>query len=254
MVEQQSTPSRSVLFAALALAMSAAAFGAAFYYLDGFSLVSEVIAGLRGSSVAPVTPSASSESTRSLDLPQGMPEEFALQIWQEQVDSQYMIGRLVEGELEQLSLSEVETSSTEASMAVSARMSDGSSVNGTLGFRRFGEHWYVAFASHERGERIMTDEESRATLDEVDVALLNTIIDEQDDSQPVFGEYIDGTVYSINIDEVRPGPNTVTIDATMNEEHGTAQAQIVAIRHEIAGEQHWFLARFTKTGHDPPNL
>lgn len=251
MGEQQSTSRRPVLIAGLVFVVAAAAFGAAFFFLDGTAFVTDVMNGKNPFKDAAAERPAGRNTTSGLTLPQGMPEEFALRLWQEQVESQYMIGRLVDGDVETLRISRVESSSAEASMSVTVKMTDGTSTSGVIGLRRFGDEWYLAFASARSDGRIERPSSPLPSLDEVDVALLQAILAEQDDSQSVLSEYIAGTVRSINIDEVKPGPNTATINVTMNEDHGQGLAQIIAIQSQYMGKPHWFLAKFTKTGDIP---
>lgn len=254
MGEQHAASLKNLLFAGIAVVFSAMAFGAAFFILDGAAIIDDLLGGsVSGSSVsAPERPAQPAAS--ELQLPEEMSEEFALRLWQEQVDSQKMITKLVSGELTELTISRVETSSSEAALSITAVLDDGTKVPGEIAFRRFGDSWYVSHISAVRDGRSMKPDTPLPARDEVDVPLLNTIFSEQDQSRSVIDEYLTGEVYRITMDRVIPGPNTATIEVTMHEGHGTGYARIVAIEQEIDGKPHWFIARFVKTGHDPAEL
>lgn len=251
MVRQQSTSLRSVVFAGLALVASAAAFAAAFYLLDGTSIVSDLLA--HGMSYAPSHKvAASTEPTaNTLQLPQGMDEDYVLQIWQEQIDSQELIGHLVDGDIKSMTINSVNKSSTEATIDVSVRLSDRSSVFGSIGFIRLGNLWYVSFVSHKTDERIISPQDRWPSISDIDVPLMNAILKSQGLSQAVFDEYLAGTVYKIDFTRVRKGVNTVTLDAAMHEKHGIGRARIIAIEKVVDGKTCWFLARFIKVGDEP---
>lgn len=254
MGEQQSTSRRGVLLAGVAVVFAATTFAAAFYLFDGAALIQDLFASgntVQTPSSPPATPAT---QTDRLALPTGMPEEFALRMWQEQIDSQEMITRLVNGDITALTIRSVDAGDDEATLTVSARLADQTNVPGVIGMRRFEDQWYVAFATAKRNGRIERPSGKLPARSDVDLELLNTIFEQQGMSQPVIGEYLEGIVSRITMDEIRPGPNTTTIGVTMHEDHGLGFAQIVAIQREIGGKPHWFLARFTKTGHDPPEL
>lgn len=252
MVEQQSTSRRTVWLAALAVVLAASAFGVAFYLFDGVTLVTELLAGEAGDPPAVTQPPATPSDR--LVLPQGMSEEFALRLWQEQIDSQELIGRLVEGDITRLDISKVASDTNEATLTVTVTLSDKTKVPGVIGLRKFGDEWYVAFASQRRDGKIARPTSELPELEDIDIALLNTIFDQQQRSQEVISEYLGGIVTSLTLEDPTPGPNTVTLAVEMQETHGEGYARIVAIKSEKAGRPLWFLARFTKTGHDPENL
>ena len=252
MVEQQSTSRSTVLIASLAVAFAAAAFGVAFYLFDGVALVSDLIA--RDSDPPPAATQPSTTSSDKLVLPAGMSEEFALRLWQEQIDSQDLIEKLVGGDVSRLDISRVTSDTDVATLTVDVRLTDKTSVPGVIGMRKFGDEWYVAFVSQRRDGRIARPTSELPSVDDVDIALLNTILEQQQQSQDVISEYLSGIVTSLTLENPTPGPNTVTLDVEMQETHGEGYARIVAIKSEAKGRPLWFLARFTKTGHDPENL
>lgn len=255
MGEQQSTSRTPILLSAVAVLLAAAAFAAAFYYFDGVAavngLVSSVLPGERTSAAVNPSPAATSEQPT---LSASVPEDFALRLWQEQVDSKVMIDKLVAGDIESLRISRVESSSNDATLHVSVALSDESdaTVDGVIGLRRFDDEWFVAYASMERDGVFTQATSPLPSVDDVDIELLNAMFAVQGENQGVFDEYVDGTVNSVTLKTPQPGPNTVSIDAVMHEDHGTATAQLVVVRSEFKGKSYWFITRFEKTGHDPP--
>lgn len=269
MSQQSSTPRRSVAFAAMFLIVSVTAFVAAFHLFDGVyygGLVASEVRRLVSRVSSPGAASRSEAPAGELQLPPGMPQEFALRLWQEQLDSQGMIERLIVGEISSVKIREVERKDDIALLRCTVEMADSTAAPGTIALRRFGSDWFVSYASGQRRSStgglidILNAGDAGAPsgplpkLADVDVELLNTMIAEQLESQAVIDEYLDGTVKEIVIDEVRGGPNTVTMDITMEETHGTGYARVVAIQSDDGKSSGWFLARFIKTGHDPPPL
>jgi hypothetical protein len=255
MGEQQGTSRLSVLLTGLAFILSCTVFGAAFHYLDGMALVTDLLA--RTTSLIPATESQSSVPIRPSDevgLPQGVPEEFALALMQEQIDSQEMIGRLVEGGIASFSVERVERADDEATLTVRVNLVEGESVDGAIGLKRFEDRWYVSYASRDRGGAFSRPTQGDLTMDDLDRGLVSAIFTEQATYEGVLNEYVEGIVDYVTLGRPIKGPNTVTLDAVMYEKHGTAQASIVAIRHELDGRPYWFLARFMKIRHDPPEL
>jgi len=251
MGEQQSTSRLSVVLSALAVVVALAAFAGAFYYYDGVALVSGMLDGFSGGSRP--TASGSTPATQSVppELGKDIPEEFALRLWQEQVDSQPMIQRLVDGDIRSMKVTRVESASAEATIGLQVTLKNGTKVDGALGLSRFKDSWFVAFASLERNGVIERPKGPLPDLEEVDAALLNTMFEQQYGAANVIDEYLSGVVQELAFETPQRGPNTMTIDVEMDETHGEGYAQVVAVEQEIDGKKHWFLVRFTKTGHDP---
>lgn len=253
MVEQQSTSKRTVWFAGLAVILAIATFSVAFYLFDGVGLVTGLVGG--GSDSPVVTPSKPTTAVAGApELPEAVPEEFALRLWQEQIDSQALIQRMASGEITSLKISRVESDSSLATLTVTARLTDKASVPGVIGLRKFEDQWYLAFVSSSRDGRINRPSGDLPDIVDVDVALLRTIFEQQDQSQETIAEYLSGNVTEVLLRDAQPGPNTVTIPVEMIENHGEGYASIVLIKSETTEPPLWFLARFTKTGHDPANL
>lgn len=251
MNQQPSTSHRSVAFAAFFLVLTLGLFAGAFYFLDGASYVADLI-GTSGDTTATTPPTAS--EPQGLQLPDGMSQEFALRIWQEQVDSQEMIGRLVSGEIASLRIDRVEKSDDSATLHCTVRHKDGADVEGIIVVRRFGENWYVSYATAGRDGATPPPTTPLPQASAVDTQLLSAIIAENIKSQDVLGEYLDGIVKEVFVDAINPGPSTTTLEIEMDETHGQGFANLVAIERDYKGQSMWFLASFTKTGHNPPEL
>jgi len=259
MPTQPSTSRRPVALAAIFFVVTLCAFGAAFYLYDGAILVKDYIPSdlaelWTGAQATPVAGASSATNTRTVDglvLPEGMPPEFALRLWQEQVDSQSTIARLAEGEVASLRVNDVTVRGDDAELAVTIAFNDGVTGDGVIGLRRFGDTWYVAFARANRGGGLLSASEPLPSIDEVDIAVLNTIIAESQKSAANAREYVEGHVQSVKVEGVQKGRDTATIAVEMNEDHEHGYANIIAIRTEQEGNPMWFLARFTKTGSKP---
>lgn len=256
MSTQPGTSRLPVAFAAFFLVAAVAAFGASFYLLDGVSLVTEAVGSLLSSGAAAggSRPATVTAEPAKLELPDGMPEEFALRLWQEQLDSQEMIGRLVSGEITSLKVDRVATKGDEAKLFVTVTLRDLPKASGVIGLKRYGGDWYIAGVTSTREGAAPSRPSDLPSIDEVDIALLNTMIAENRKSQKVIGEYLAGIVREVHVEDITVGPKTATLEIEMDETHGEGYANLVAIQIEVNGELAWFLARFDKTGHNPPHL
>lgn len=246
MSQQPGTSQFPVALASFFLVVCAGLFALSFYLFDGVSFVTALLPSSFELPSASVDRDRPKKRAEELVLPQGMPRDFALRLWQEQLDSQQAIGELVNGQVQSLSIDRVEKIGDQARLFVTLAFVDGSRTGGTIGLRRFGDVWYVANATADR--EVPSTERPLPDIDEVDVGLLNTMIAENQKSQSVINEYLDGIVKKINVTGVTAGPQTVTMDLEMDESHGGGYANLVAIRREAAEEPIWFLTRFTKTG------
>ncbi len=253
MTKQKGNPKRSVAFATALMLVSLAAFGAAFYFLDGMALVEEYLGtgdggSATGTGSSEATESAGRVSEDTLQLPAGMPEEFALRIWQEQVDSQANLSRLADGEVEHIKVSGTDLQEDVSTLSITASFRDGTSADGKLGFRKFGSVWYVAYVTGLReGDAGTAPTGPLPAVDDVDIGLLNAILVENEKSAPVSEEYATGIVEAIRIAGVVKGRNTATLKIEMNETHEEGYGDVILVTKDIGGKPYWFIARFTKT-------
>jgi hypothetical protein len=261
-MDEQSTPHRSVALAGIAVLLALVAFAGAFYVLDGMSVINAIIAGENPFTSAPVVtvkPSVDQSSTATLQLPPGMTQDFALRLWQEQIDSQGSIEKLLSGQMKSLRIYAVDKTDDVARISVTASFEDSTTAPGVIGMRRFGDTWYLAYvtgmrAAGSRGEAGVVQRGPGGepttplpTLDEVDIPLLNAILAENTKSKAITQEYVDGAIAQVNIDGIQRGPETITVHVDMNENHEHGYGQIVAIHKDMDGRDLWFLARLTKT-------
>lgn len=248
MSQQPSTSRVPVALAAFFLVLALGAFGVAFYLFDGTGAVSELIASVAPSPAPEGSAPSTSTAEPGLKLPDGMSEEFALRLWQEQLDSQEMIGRLVSGEVESLRIDRIAKRENDADLFVTVRFADAPQVSGAIRLRRIGSEWYIASVGALTDGGLRDADDPVPSIDDVDTELINTMIAENRKSQPVIAEYLAGIVREVTIDRVVDGPHTATMQVTMDESHGDGYATLVAIESEIDGRPAWFLARFIKTG------
>jgi hypothetical protein len=251
MKKQSHAPSRAVLYAAILVVLAGAVFAAAFYYLDGDSITSGLIARFTQPEPEPVPAVAtpgSDVATPTLELPGDMPDEFALNLWQEQLNSQRMISRLVDGDVKTLEILKVDVDGDAARLESRVVFTDGTDSLGEIGMRRFAEAWYVAYASARRGAMESTESVPLPAVGDVDTPLLNTVIAEQSKSATITREYVEGKISRIDIGTIKLGPNVAAISVVMHEDDETSKGTLVAIKHQIDGKDVWMLARFDKTG------
>ncbi len=238
-----------VIIASVALIVAAAAFGAVFYYYDGMA----VVADLRGQLAAwtsRATPAPGPAGAADvLNLPKGMRDSFALGVWEEQIDSQSLIERMVEGEVVSLRIDDVRVEGRSATLTGEASFSDDTSAPGTIGLRKYGDIWYLAYISSRVGGDIAGGEKRDvASISDVDQQLLNTIMAEQAKGKEVTQGLVDGTITTIGFGEPKPGSNTVLIPLEMMSGAEKRYADLVAIRTQVEGDDMWFIARFNETG------
>lgn len=255
MSQQLGTSRLPVALATFFLVAAVGAFGASFYIYDGVALVADYV----DSAFSVGTPEVAQPTTGTVDatrlvLPDGMPDEFALRLWQEQLDSQEMIGRLVSGEVKSLRVDRINRKGEDATLFVTVRSDDGEQISGAIALKQYSDDWYIAGVSALRGGEVSTPQSPLPKVEDVDIPLLNTMIAENKKSQSVIDEYLSGNVRQVVIEDINLGPKTATMAVEMEEGHGDGYANLVAIQEEIDGRAAWFLARFTKTGHNPPEL
>lgn len=273
MNQQQRRPVSPVTVSALALVVALAAFGAAFWYLDGMTYLDRYLAGVETTdSEAPApkrprvdrdTDDASKVPTDTLSLPAGMSRDFALRVWQEQLDSQATISRLVEGRVREMAITKVVTSSADTTLHVSVTFTDDSRANGVIGFHKVGKSWYFAYLSGRSTPGATgyaasigvgdgsAPQGALPDLASVDYGLLNTIIIQQAASASIIEEYITGHVMGIDVGKPRKGSGTVTIPIVMREDHENGYADLILIESPSPDGPRWFIARFNKTKSEP---
>jgi hypothetical protein len=268
MTEQQGNPRRSVALAIVLVVVAILAFAAAFYFLDGYALVEEYLGGETveaadngaAAQSTPSDPAPAAAAAATLVLPDGMPEDAALRLWQEQVDSQDNVEKLLTGEVEQLTITAVDTAGDESRLSVTAEFTDGTSAPGTVGMRRFGEVWYFAYVTGMRrsqtgGSADTVDsgdggppDTPLPSIDEVDVELLNTMLAEQTASSGITERYANGTIDSVRVVGPQEGANSQSVEVEMTGSDGMVPGQVIGlISNEATGEM-WFVARFTGAG------
>lgn len=248
MSQQLSTPRRTVAVAAAFVVVSLILFGVAFWVFGGMRYVEPVIAQIssllaRQPSTSPEVTSPPESEPSELSLPKGMPEDFALRLWQEQLDSQEVIGRLVAGEIASLELTGVEQDGDEAAIGLVARSKDGAAMRGKMGLRRYDDVWYASWVTAERDGSAPPPSTDLPGLEDIDVDVLNAVLAEQRKSRPVSDQMVDGSIMKLTVDSIDRGPQTATIHLSVTG-GSVRKADLVVIEQEVGGTTYQFLARF----------
>lgn len=247
-----------VMRAVLLLLAAAAVLGAAFYLLDGVSVVSDLLGWESGTNTSrSIAPPPRVDATRTppasgLRLPKGVSETYALRLWQEQIDSQESIRKLIDGDIVEFTFGKSTYGNYAGKVLLTVKLDDGTSADGELRLAKRGAAWYVESIGRLGSSGVATSTVTPLpAIDDVHTDVLNTVFAEQGGSQEVFQDYLMGNVRRIVIREVKMGAGTATIIATMYEKDHTVDAEIVAISAEVDGEKMWFLSRFAKTAEIP---
>lgn len=252
----------SVLGAVLLVVLTAVALGAvAFYFFfGGADLLNDMLG--RSKPEAETVTQEPGTTGSGLVLPAGMTEAHALRMWQEQIESQRNIEKLVDGEIEAFDIGAVAKVGTSAKVDFTCTFTDGSSAPGTMSMSRAGSGWFVSSVGGMRSpedtgmlsEAVNTgrgEEPTSAlpTVSEVDVETLNAVIEAQADDQEMMNALLDGDVRRIVVDEVRKGPNTATAVLSVVQRDGTSKAEIVCLSRSFRGETRWLMAGFERKVH-----
>ncbi len=257
------TKSNRIAFASILLVVLLVAFGVAFYALGGADLLPNVLSGVlmvtapasHTASPAPsaaATSSASAETSATLRLPAGVDEPFAKRMYVEQLESQANIAKLVAGQVSGFRLGAAALKPDGTELAITAKFRDGTSAGGTLGLAKRGDDWYFVFITAKRDSATTGTAESFAGNEgpleakPVDIDVLNTVLEQQEKSQPVLRGFIDGTYTAIDIDRVLPGAGTATLEVTLSGPKTTAiKGRVLCISKDIDGTKTWFITSFT---------
>ncbi len=272
MAETQNRRSPVVL-AVLLFVVAAMALGAAFFLFDGAAILKDYTGidlsafdwfGLFGTApdpepiVRPAPPSTDVAAEPRLLLPEGVSQSYALRVWQEQIDSQANIVKLVNGEIGELRIQKSDSGPYTGKVGLTVVLTDGTSAQGELYMSKRGKNWYFEQISATRQAKVGEDDEAALgaegenpatplpAVEDVDVAVLSTIFLEQAKSQDVFADYLEGRIDRVVVRGVERGPGTATIRVRMHMGGATADGQIVAVSADVGGEPMWFLARFAK--------
>lgn len=220
----------------------------AWLYFDGGS----VVAGLFSAQTQEPTADAVAVADESvadpvLELPAGMPESFALQVWQEQIDSQKNIRRLINGDFASLDLRSVGVQDDLATVQAEVVDTNGQWLPGTLRLRRIGERWF--FADITAGGHVATGSGEAASpkIEDVDIDALNAIMAEHEVHKDLVGMIAAGEVKQIVVKNTTQGPNTATIAVDIVTDSGTSEGDLVALRSESDQAEVWVLARLVES-------
>ncbi len=270
MTKQQGKKKTPVVLAVAFLVLALAAFAAAFYYFDGMSAIDSLMGtDVTADDSANTSDRTSQDSTSTgpaftanedgLMLPEGVSEEFALRMWQEQVDSQTNIDRLFDEKIEKVVITDVDQDEDVAVLKMRADFLDGTSADGIIRMEKHGEYWFFTYVTGLRqsstgglADTVASGEDvppptPLPDIEDVDVDVLNTIIAQQVDSEDILDAYAEGDIEEISFGEVTEGPGTKTLSVVMKTGDGEVAGDIVALSREMDGEQFWFIAKFTES-------
>lgn len=238
----------SVIIASATLVVAGAVLAWAWLAFDGTGLVAGL---LDRQSLSQVVPPAAAKPSQpepvALSLPTGMPEAFALRLWQEQVESQRMIARLVEGEISSLEVTGVTTEGDHATVKVEVAETGGTRLPGTLGLRRFAERWYVADVSAGSEAQQKSDDSPLPEVADLDIAALNTILTQHEAHSDLLDSLASGEVKRIIVKDATPGPNTATIALDIVSDGATRGGDLVVVRSESGQGAVWVIARLVES-------
>ena len=262
--QQQGKKKSPVILAVGFLALALIAFGAAFYYFDGMSVVdsflgTDVVADNSVGATTGGSQDATSTAGDGLRLPGGMSEDDALRMWQEQIDSQANIEKLPSGDIDKIVITGVEQDGDASTLSIRAHFADDTSAEGVIGMEKYGAYWFFEYVTGLRGGPTGGSADSVAiwdgaaptsslpSLEDVDIDVLNTIIAQQVSSADVLTAYADGDIEEIVIGEITEGPGTETLAAVMVAQEDEITGDVVVISREVEGKTYWFIAKFTKS-------
>jgi hypothetical protein len=272
---ERAPKSRKTLVAGLLVVFFLAAFAAAFYYLGGAQVVSDVmaLAGF-GAAPAPVAPapapaapaskpaSASAEATSPLQLPEGVDEEFARRMYLEQLESQANIVKLVGDRVSSIAFGRIARNADGTDVVTKVSFRDGTSAQGVLGLaEKQGSLFFVSItgkrvtATGGDADTVAADGDSGLAGDPeaalasrtVDQDVLGTIVEQQLKSQEIFKGIVDGTFTEVTVDGVKKDFGTARLDVTFSGPRGgSVKGRVLCIQKRIDGQDTWFITSFNK--------
>ena len=186
---------------------------------------------------APSSPSAPDDTDVTPATTVQVPAEARERMYWEQVDSQEQIGKLVTGKVTSFSLAPQSATASEARLRVSTQ-GEGP-ISGTAVLRAYDSAWF--FSSITRDGNTSLGPAGRRG----DTSVINTIVDQQAQSQDVIGAFVDGGYRTVKVNNVSMGSGTATLDVEFGGGSKPRRAgQIVCISKDISGQKHWFLTSF----------
>jgi len=235
--------------AGFVLLVAVIAFGAVFVSMDGMSVVQGLIAQFTSASQKATPAPGPASAAEALDLPKGMPDSFALGVWEEQIDSQSIIRQMMDAEVASLDVDRVKVDGRRATIYADVTFANGTSAPGTIGLKKYGDVWYIGYISSRTSDDVAGGEKRDvAALKDVDGPLLQTVIAEQGKSSEITAGLVDGTITSMAFRPAQPGSNSTVIPLEMMFGAEKRYADLVAIRTKVDGDDMWFIARIDETG------
>jgi hypothetical protein len=247
---------RGVLVAGVVLVLAALLLAAAFYFLDGMSYLTKLTSPTP-KKPANSTAAASTTTTAAADQTEA---EFARRMYVEQIESEAVMKRLADGEVEALVVKHVRTDEESATLDVIATFRDGTYADGSMVLVKRDGTWYMfsltglrknpdnGFSSSVAGfkdiEASQTVEEAAARegISTFDQGVIDTLMSEQPKQQEFVSAILDGTYNALNFGKPKRGAGVITTPVTLTgPETKSAKGSMVLIRKTIDGQPRTFL-------------
>lgn len=165
----------------------------------------------------------------------------ASRMFWEQVASQQQIGELVAGRIGSVSINAISKTASVATLGVTVRYTNGSSLSGTMVLRSYGGTWYFSSIQRSGGSGQLVHSIP------ADTAVVRTIVEETASNQYIPLGLINGGYKTCTISHVTSGSGTATLGVTLSGGSAARSAgQIVCISKNIAGAKYWFITSFQK--------
>lgn len=187
-------------------------------------------------------------------FPEGVTEDFALQVWGEQAASYRSLGSLADGRVVSASIDSVEQGSGRASANLTVRFKDGSSGQGVVVFGQRGGKWYfqqlVGKGSDSSGGDASVlgtrgnTTPQLASPDQVDMGLLKAMLNEMADNQKILSGIIDGTFKSIEVVDTSSTNDGAAVDIRLTDGQTPVAGRILMTRVQREGQDLWFVTSF----------
>lgn len=201
--------------------------------------------GPAGSGAKP-TASGSVEATGTKAATTTLPSSAQERMFSEQVASRATLQDLIDGKIHSFELGKAAVEDDSAKVPVTATLSTGSEIKGTITFAKFGDAWYFFSIARDAGK---SDRASSGTHS-FDSGVVATMAQAQagPETQKVITDGILGGGFKdIAVNSVQTGPRTATLDVTLSGGSAAeARGRLVCISKTEADKTYWFLASFEK--------
>lgn len=256
--------SSKVTLAVLVFVLALVIFGAAFYYAGGMELVQPLLGGLLSPS-GTGTPAASTPASASVSsLPTGVDTDMIKRMYVEQIESAVNIEHLAAGQFKSITIDKVVTSGdTDADVAITAELKDGTKAGGVIQVVKRGGNWYffsitglgnaggfsssINTASSKETSEALASEASEAGVKTFDADVMSTIANQQAANQEIMTGLVDGSVTKLVFGAPQAGSGTVSLPITVSGPKGAAyEGSALLVTKTVDGKDRTFITTFKK--------